>query len=113
MFLELRALRGPPGSTPVATSINCLSAPPSESVIRQGGVVQSISADRQSLTVKFDGQTNPTALVLFAGSMLPPAPNDIDYLIQSQLHVDVEYQVVGGRNQLRSITPPPRLPAPQ
>ena len=108
VFLEVRALRGPPGSTPVATSINCLSAPPSDSVIRQGGVVQSISADRQSLTVKFDGQTNPTTLVLFAGSMLPPPPNDIDYLIQRQLHVDIEYQVVAGRNQLRSINPPPR-----
>jgi hypothetical protein len=108
VFLEVRALRGPPGTTPVATSINCLSAPPSDSVIRQGGVVQSISADRQSLTVKLDGQTNPTTMVLFAGSMLPPPPNDINYLIQRQLHVDVEYQVVTGRNQLRSINPPPR-----
>ncbi len=108
VFLEVRALRGPPGSTPVANSINCLSALPGDSVIRQGGVVQSISADRQSLTVTFEGQTNPTTLVLFAGSMLPPPPNDIDYLIQRQLHVDVEYQVVAGRNQLRSINPPPR-----
>ena len=113
VFLDVHALRGPPGSTPVATSITCLSAPPGDSVMRQGGVVQSISADRQSLTVKFDGQTNTTTMVLFAGSILPPPPNDIDYLIQRQLHADMEYQMVAGRNQLRSINLSPGHLAPQ
>jgi len=101
VFLEVRAVRGPPGSTPVATSINCLSAPPSDSVIRQSGVVQSIAADRKSLSVLLDGQTIPSTMVLFDGSILPPPPHTLDALRL----VDVEYQVIAGRNQLRSINP--------
>lgn len=112
VFLEVRALRGPPGTTPVATSINCLSAPPSDSVIRQGGFVQSIAADGKSITVLFDGQVNPSTMVLYDGSMLPPLPNDLNALRLAHVHVDVEYQVVAGRNQLRSITPPPPQFAP-
>lgn len=112
VFLEVRALRGPPGTTPVATSINCLSAPPSDSVIRQGGFVQSIAADGKSITVLFDGQVNPSTMVLYDGSMLPPPPNDLNALRLAHVHVDVEYQVVAGRNQLRSITPPPPQFAP-
>lgn len=103
VFLEVRAERGAPGTTPRATSITCPSAPPADGVIRQGGVVQSIAGDLQSLTVVLDGQTNPTTMVLFAGTRLPP--NDPNSLVSQ--HVDVEYQVVAGRNQLRSLRPSP------
>jgi hypothetical protein len=103
VFLEVHAERGAPGTTPRATSITCLSAPPADGVIRQGGVVQSIAGDFQSLTVTLDGQTIPTTMVLFAGTRLPP--NDPNSLVSQ--HVDVEYQVVAGRNQLRSLRPSP------
>ena len=111
VFLEVRALRGLPGSTPAATSINCPSIAPSDSVIRQGGFVQSIAADGKSLTVLLDGQTTHSTMVRFDGSILPPT-NDLDALRLAHVHVDVEYQVVAGRNQLRSIIPPPTQSAP-
>ena len=112
VFLEVRAMRGPPGTTPVATSINCPSTVPGDSVIRQGGFVQSIAADGKSIAVLLDGQTTPLTMVVFDGSILPPPPLTLDALRRDHLHVDVEYQVVAGRNQLRSINPPPPQPAP-
>jgi len=111
VFLEVRAMRGSPGTTPVATTINCPSTVPGDRVIRQGGVVQSIAADGKSLSVLLDGQTIPSTMVLFDGSILPP-PIALDALRRDRVHVDVEYQVVAGRNQLRSINPPPPKPAP-
>ena len=105
-------MRGPPGTTPVATSINCPSTVPGDSVIRQGGFVQSIAADGKSIAVLLDGQTTPLTMVVFDGSILPPPPLTLDALRLAHIHVDVEYQVVAGRNQLRSINPPPPQPAP-
>ncbi len=111
VFLEVHALRGPPGTTPVATSINCPSTVPGDSVIRQGGFVQSMASDGKSLSVLFDGQTSPLTLVYFDGS-IAPSTKQLDTLRLDHVHVDVEYQVVAGRNQLRSITPPPPPSAP-
>jgi hypothetical protein len=106
VFLEIHAQRGAPGSTPTATSITCLSAPPADGVIRQGGVVLSVAVDLQSLTVMIDGQTSPTTMVLFDGTRLPP--NGLTGLVSKP--VDLEYQWVAGRNQLRAlILPPPPI----
>jgi len=106
VFLEIHAQRGAPGSTPTATSITCLSAAPADGVIRQGGVVQSVAVDLQSLTVMIDGQTSPTTMVLFDGTRLPP--NGLTGLVSKP--VDLEYQWVAGRNQLRAlILPPPPI----
>jgi len=110
--LEVHALRGPPGSTPVATSINCFSTVPDAMVIRQGGYLQSIASDGNSVSVLFDGQANPTTLVLLGGSLLPPLPNDLNALRSGHIHVDVEYQVIAGQNQLRKVTPPPPQSGP-
>lgn len=107
VFLEVHAVRGPPGTTPVATSINCPSTIPEAGVIRQGGFLQTIAADGTSVSMLFDGQANPTTLVLFDGSLLPPPPNDLTALRTAHTHVDVEYQVIAGRNQLRTVIPPP------
>ena len=110
--LEVHALRGPPGSTPVAITINCFSSVPDATVIRQGGYLQSIAADGKSVSVLFDGQPNPTTLVLIAGSLLPPPPNDLNALRSGHIHFDVEYQVIAGQNQLRKVTPPPPQSGP-
>ena len=110
--LEVHALRGPPGSTPVATTINCFSTVPDATVIRQGGYLQSIASDGNSVTVLFDGQSSPSTLVLFGGSLLPPLPNDLSALRNGHIHVDVEYQVIAGQNQLRKVTPPPPQSGP-
>ena len=110
--LEVHALRGPPGSTPVATTINCFSTVPDAMVIRQGGYLQSIASDGNSVTVLFDGQSSPTTLVLFGGSLLPPPPNDLNALRSGHIHVDVEYQVIAAQNQLRKVTPPPPQSGP-
>ncbi len=112
VFLEVHALRGAPGSTPVATAINCPSTVPGDSVIRQVGVVQSIATDGKSFSMMFDGQSSPTTMVLFDGSILPPPPNDLNTLRMTQMRVEVEYQVVAGRNQLRSVIPPPPKSTP-
>ena len=103
VFLEIHAQRGAPGSTPTAASITCLSAPPADGVIRQGGVVQSVAVDLESLTVMIDGQTSPTTMVLFDGTRLPP--KGLTGLVSQ--HVDLEYQWVAGRNQLRALIPSP------
>ena len=103
VFLEIHAQRGAPGSTPTAASITCLSAPPADGVIRQGGVVQSVAVDLESLTVMIDGQTSPTTMVLFDGTRLPP--KGLTGLVSQ--HVDLEYQWVTGRNQLRALIPSP------
>jgi len=110
--LEVHALRGPPGSTPVATSINCLSTVPDAMVIRQGGYLQSIASDGKSVSVLFDGQASATTLVLLDGSLLPPSPNDLSALRSGHIHVDVEYQIIAGQNQLRKVTPPPSQSGP-
>ena len=110
--LEVHALRGPPGSTPVATTINCFSTVPDTTVIRQGGYLQSIASDGKSVTLLFDGQANPTTLVLFGGSLLPPPPNDLSALRNGHINVDVEYQVIAGQNQLRKVTPTPPQSGP-
>jgi len=111
VFLVVHALRGSPGSTPVATSIDCPTSVPGDRVIRQLGLVQSITADGKSLSVLLDGQTTPSTMVLFDGSILPPPPLTLDALRLDHVPVDVEYQVVAGRNQLRSINPHPPKPA--
>jgi len=108
VFLEIHAQRGAPGSTPRATSITCLGAPPADGVIRQGGVVQSVGNGGNSLVVKLDDQTNPTTLVIFAGTRLPP-PNELNAWVSTEQHVDVEYQMVAGQYQLRFINPSPRF----
>jgi len=85
---------------------------PDAMVIRQGGYLQSIASDGNSVSVLFDGQANPTTLVLLGGSLLPPLPNDLSALRNGHIHVDVEYQVIAGQNQLRKVTPPPPQSGP-
>ncbi len=107
VYLEVHAVRGPPGSTPVASTINCQSTVPDATVIRQSGFVDTIAADGKTLSVIFDGQPNPTTLMVIEGSLLPPPPNDLNALRLAHVRVDVEYQVIAGRNRLRAVIPPP------
>jgi hypothetical protein len=89
----------------MAVSVSC---PPSPgiapgNVIQQTGLLQSISSDVRSLGVLINQSLQ--VMVIMPNSLLPPPPNDIRSLLINKTPIELEYQIVNGQNQVRTIKP--------
>jgi len=103
--VDIVAKLGPPGSPLMAVSVSC---PPSPgiapgNVIQQTGLLQSISSDARSLGVLINQSLQ--VMVIMPNSLLPPPPNDIRSLLINKTPIELEYQIVNGQNQVRTIKP--------
>ncbi len=106
--VDIVANLGPPGSSPVAVSVSCPPSPGlnSASVIQQTGLLQSVSMDGLTLTLKINQSFQ--VMSIMPNTVLPPPPNDLKNLILNKTPIDIEYQIVNGQNQLRAIKPAPK-----
>ena len=103
--VDIIANLGPPGSPLIASSVNCPSGPGAslDNVIQQTGLLQSIPLDGLSLNLWINQSLQ--VMRIKPNTLLPPPPNDLKSLLLNQTPIDIEYQIVNGQNQLRSIKP--------